>query len=190
MNVFISDNKVENTEFNTSEMKTVFSCWNEAVKRFIDIKGRTTKYEFWSFLIVSFLIFVLLTLIAWLFDTYKIVYEIYGLYLIAPLTAVAVRRLHDIGYSYKMIVPLTALGALVLLNLEFDITNLFLTVFLWLSYLSFLCMYWAQDGEPQDNIYGVKVAEAPIYNQDSQYLIMFMGAFLAAAWVAFFIVLF
>lgn len=175
---------------NTSQIqqensKTIFNCWSEAIKRFFDFSGRTTRYEFWAFQTVSLFIFVLAALIGFIFDAYKIVFEIYALYFLAPAVSVSVRRLHDINLSGRWIAPVVFFALLTFGCWEFEAVFTILPTFLLLLCISYL--YWAlgEDGEPGDNIYGEKVREPAVYNQDSKVFITFMIVFLAVLWLIF-----
>ena len=148
----------------TTEVKTLFYCWSDALRRFADINGRTTKYEFWSFQTASVLIFVVLSGFAVIFDAHHTIFEIYGLYFIIPFITSCVRRLHDSGRSGKYMLPLIFLLVFALINLEYDLTNTYLTIFLLLSYISYLFPFLAADGEEFENQYGKTIIEAKFYN--------------------------
>lgn len=85
------------------------------LKRFAKFRGRATRKEFWHFALVDISILIALILgavyskdfstelSAWI----NVVMEVYLFGLWIPRLAVAVRRLHDIGYSgFWILVPL------------------------------------------------------------------------------------
>ncbi|MBR1601120.1 MAG: DUF805 domain-containing protein [Alphaproteobacteria bacterium] len=174
-------------ELEQKEMKTIFNCWSDAIKRFVDINGRTTRYEFWAFQTVSLLIFILAALIGFCFDLYKVVFEIYALYFLVPATTISIRRLHDMGLSGKWAIPAVILAVIMLISWETDTDFTFLPLFLLLCYISYLYQILSNDGEKEDNIYGRKVAEPDIYNQDSKVFIVFMALFMSVLWIFFLI---
>ena len=172
------------------EVKSIFQCWTEAISRFFDIHGRTSRYEFWAFQFVSLLIFILAALCGFLVSSYKIIFEIFALYFIVPATATGIRRLHDVGLCGWWMAPAVVLGVLVLWFWEFETSGLMLVLFAFLSYITYLYWRLSMDGENCDNIYGNKVSEASVYEQDSLVFVGFMAVFLAVCWLVFFIKLF
>ena len=179
-----AENQNENT-IGQENVKTIFDCWSEAIKRFFDITGRTTRYEFWAFQTVSLFIFILAALIGYVFDSYKTVFEIYALYFLAPATTVSVRRFHDIGISGRWAAPITVLAVIMLICWEFNADFSILPLFLLLCGISYMYFVLSTDGESQDNLYGPKVFESEIYNQDSKVFVIFMAAFLSVLWIVF-----
>lgn len=173
--------------FEQENMKTIFDCWSEAIKRFFDINGRSTRYEFWAFQTVSLFIFISASLIGFCFDLYKIVFEIYALYFLAPATTISIRRLHDMGLSGKFAVPALVLAIIMLISWEIGTDFTFLPLFLLLCYISYLYRILSGDGDNTDNIYGPKINEPEIYNQDSKVFIIFMALFLSILWIIFLI---
>lgn len=171
-------------------VKSIFQCWTEAISRFFDGTGRTTRYEFWAFQSVSLLIFIAAALCGFIFSSYKIIFEIFALYFVAPATAAGIRRLHDIGLSGFWMAPFSALGLWVLLCWEFEIGNLILAVFAFLCYISYIYWLLSFEGEKSANLYGDTVNEPRIYDQDSMVFVWFMAAFLLICWLVFIIKLF
>lgn len=173
----------DNGEYNIN--KTIFYCWSEAIKRFFDIHGRTTRYEFWAFQTVSLLIFILAAIIGYVFGYYKIIFEIYTLYFLVPATTVSIRRFHDIGMSGLWVTPAFVFGTIMLICWELSLSFTLLPLFLLLCYMTY--MYWllSQNGESVNNIYGPKIPEPAICDQDSKVFITFMVAFLCALWIIF-----
>ena len=176
-------------EIKTDNMKSIFSCWNEAIRNFFEVSGRTTRYEFWAFQTVSLFIFLAAALIGFAFDAYKIVFEIYAAYFIAPFATVCVRRLHDINLSGWFAAPAVLFAVMLLIFWELEL-NMIMPQFLLLSYVTYLFCLLAAPGEKQNNKYGARVLEADIYNQDSQYFINFITVFMAVLWVCFFVSLY
>lgn len=88
---------------------TVWQCYLQGWKRYVDFNGRATRKEFWTFALGNLLIIILLTMgVSFLFalagDPHSIFYAgvAYTLFALAtalPLLAVGVRRMHDINRS-------------------------------------------------------------------------------------------
>lgn len=167
--------------------KTIFDCWREAIGRFFDVKGRTTRYEFWAFQTVSLFIFILASVIGFIFGYYKVIFEVYALYFLAPAATVSARRLHDIGISGKWIIPVVVLAVIMLFCWEIDADCTILPTFLLLCAMSYLYYVLSDKGETADNIYGVKVSEPSICDEDSKVFVIFMAAFLSVLWIIFLI---
>lgn len=97
--------------------------------RYVDFKGRSTRSEYWYFILFVFIISVVLTLV----DTLLInpalgmtpaeaaqgglLVPIFALAVILPKIAVGIRRLHDIGKSgwWYLIIFIPIIGVLVLI---------------------------------------------------------------------------
>lgn len=114
------------------DVKGYLNTYVEVLKNFGDFKGRTGRARFWTFMLVSILVSVVLGLIS------DILSGIYSLVVLVPALAVSVRRLHDIGKSG--------------LNLLW----LFLPFIGWI-YLIYL---YIQEGEPSANKWGSPPPEA------------------------------
>ena len=176
-------------EIKEGNMKSIFSCWGDAIRRFFDIKGRTTRYEFWAFQTVSLFLFLIAALIGFAFDAYKIVFEIYAVYFLVPFATICIRRLHDINLSGWFVVPAMLLAVMLLIFWEQEL-NMIMLQFLLLSYITYLFWLLTALGKKQNNKYGLRVLEPDIYNQDSRYFINFMMVFMAVLWMCFFISLY
>lgn len=71
------------------------------LKKYADFSGRARRKEYWMFVLVNLLIGAVLNLLATFTNLYffSVISGIYGLAVLIPHIAVAVRRLHDIGKS-------------------------------------------------------------------------------------------
>lgn len=173
------------SESDNNEMKSIFDCWREALRKFFDTSGRTTRYEFWAFQTVSLFIFLLAAFIGFVFDAYQIVFEIFALYFLAPAVAISIRRLHDIGLAGHWALPMAFLGVFLLLNSELNWTDMTLPIFFSMVYMSYLYWILSADGDKEANIYGARVHEPQIYNTDSRVFMIFMTVFLCVLWLIF-----
>jgi len=88
---------------------TVWQCYLLGWKRYVDFSGRSTRKEFWVFLLGSMLISVLLgfsvAIITTLMGVTNAIFYgslaqwIFLLAVIVPIMAVGIRRMHDINRS-------------------------------------------------------------------------------------------
>lgn len=69
------------------------------LKNYANFKGRARRKEYWWFTLFSFLISFFIGFIEGAFGLPAVVSSIYGLLILIPSIAVAVRRLHDIDCS-------------------------------------------------------------------------------------------
>ena len=75
----------------------IYECgvlyWDTISRRYFDFSGRASRFEYWSFLFITL----------WLYATS---FGFLGLFIIIPLLAVSVRRMHDINRSgWWILVP-------------------------------------------------------------------------------------
>ena len=173
--------------FQSFEKKSIFTCWSAAIHRFFELKGRTSRYEFWAFNSVSLVIFLLSVLVGWLLDEPKMVLNIFAVYFLLPAISISVRRLHDLGMSGWWTAPaaILTIALLICWDLEIPYSNNLLPFFA-LTYGTFLYWVLSCNGEPRFNKYGFEVKEPAVYNLDSRAFICFMGTFLLGLWAIFF----
>ncbi|MFA9390289.1 MAG: DUF805 domain-containing protein [Prolixibacteraceae bacterium] len=95
----------------------------EAYKQAFYFEGRSRREEFWTFAIAHGIVLFLLTFFYYFFsnDNSEIFYEIgntvYGLFVVVPVIALVVRRLHDTGRSawWGMVILVPIIGQLAFL---------------------------------------------------------------------------
>ena len=80
----------------------------DAFVKFNDFKGRSNKYEFWSFIAVDGLVKITVRLLTLVAMPFFYVYMLYALLCIIPTFAVITRRVHDVGRSGWWIVAMFA----------------------------------------------------------------------------------
>lgn len=98
------------------------------IKNYANFSGRARRKEYWIFFLCNIIIFFILSLIAELINEYTATNEgfllvgIYGLFIIIPHLACAVRRLHDINksgsYWFVRFIPLVGPIWLLILLVE------------------------------------------------------------------------
>jgi uncharacterized membrane protein YhaH (DUF805 family) len=80
------------------------------IKQFADFKGRSTRKEYWMFVLYSTLISITITIFSVFYPKLEILSSGYSLALFIPSLAIAVRRLHDTNRSgWWILVPFASL---------------------------------------------------------------------------------
>ncbi|WP_370098671.1 DUF805 domain-containing protein [Streptacidiphilus sp. MAP12-20] len=100
------------------------------IKNYVGFSGRARRQEFWMYALINFVIAAVLYGIGAAIGT-QIIYGIYGLAVLLPGLAVAIRRLHDTGRSgWWLLIALTCVGVIALI------------------------VFYATEGEAAENKYG------------------------------------
>ncbi|USH01405.1 DUF805 domain-containing protein [Grimontia kaedaensis] len=89
-----------------------------ALRNFSDFSGRARRKEYWMFLLINIIIFILISIIQKAVHIPHVdIHMIYSLFIAIPAFAVSVRRLHDIGKSgwWALLALIPIVGSLVLL---------------------------------------------------------------------------
>ncbi len=88
-------------------------------RQYADFSGRARRTEYWMFALFNIIIGSILLAIDLGLGTYGALYSIYGLVVLIPGLAVAVRRLHDVGKSgwFLLVGLIPIIGAIWLLIL-------------------------------------------------------------------------
>jgi len=100
-----------------------FDCYTYALKNYVKFDGRARRREYWLFFLFNFLITIGISIIDMLTGSYDpdlglgTLGTIYGLLVLLPGIALAVRRLHDTGRSgwWLLLILIPFIGALILL---------------------------------------------------------------------------
>lgn len=98
-----SENK--NRSFITALFTLFRRIWRRYLQAFVhyfDFKGRSSRTDFWSFQLVNFMIWILLSFISEQFASisfFYIIEAIYSFLVFIPSILVMVRRFHDVGIS-------------------------------------------------------------------------------------------
>ena len=70
------------------------------LRQWKNFDGRSSKKEYWIFILVNFVITIALTIVEQVFFRGSgVISSLYGLFVLIPGIAVAIRRLHDVGKS-------------------------------------------------------------------------------------------
>ncbi|MFF9395756.1 DUF805 domain-containing protein [Streptomyces griseoluteus] len=110
----------------------------DVLKKYAVFSGRARRQEYWMFFLFNLIITIVLAIVDAALDT-QVLQIVYGLAVLIPGLAVAVRRLHDTGRS----------GWWVLISLIPLVGFIILLVFL------------ASEGKPEANEYGPNPKYAP-----------------------------
>lgn len=88
----------------------------DVLKKYADFNGRARRTEFWMFALFNLIAYIVLALIGRVIG-FSALPLLYGLAVLLPSLAVAVRRLHDTGRSGWMILLglIPCIGGIVLL---------------------------------------------------------------------------
>ena len=84
--------------------------------QFADFQGRTTRKEYWMFILVYVLIYIPLAIVTEMLNL-QIIGFVFSLAVIVPSIAIAARRLHDIGKSgwWQLISLIPLVGTIILI---------------------------------------------------------------------------
>jgi uncharacterized membrane protein YhaH (DUF805 family) len=91
--------------------------FTDAYKRYADFTGRATRTQYWMFILIFMIIYIILAAIdSFLIGTIALS-AIFNLVSLIPSLAIAARRLHDTGRSgwWQLIILLPLIGIIVLL---------------------------------------------------------------------------
>ena len=113
-------------------MNNIVEWYLKPFKKYADFTGRARRKEYWTFVLVNFLISIILSGGGQAGTGPQILSSLFSLFVLIPSLAVAVRRLHDIGRS------------------GFWLFILFIPIIGFFVILFFLL----QDSEPGSNEYG------------------------------------
>lgn len=105
-----------------SRSKNIFLYFILALTRFLDFKGRSNRQEYWSFFSINFLVILLLFLVL-PFSVFTFIFSVCFWVILIPNIAIQVRRLHDIGITGKILLPMYVIA------LSFIIYHFFYSVF-------------------------------------------------------------
>lgn len=118
----------------------------KVLRQYADFSGRARRKEYWMFALFNVIALLVASLVDGMLGMRGAsgigpVYGLYGLAVMVPGIAVAVRRMHDLGKS----------GWVLLLGL--------------IPLVGLIVLYWAvQEGEPTENAYGPDPKHDPVYD--------------------------
>jgi len=95
----------------------IIENWKLVVlQRFAKFDGRAGRAEFWWFVLANIIVYAALGILAQVSTIFFILYALYGLAMIIPSIAVAIRRLHDTDKSgWMLLIGLIPLVGAILL---------------------------------------------------------------------------
>ncbi len=92
--------------------------YTQAWKHYFDFSGRSTRKEFWMFVLINFIISLAISIVGGLIGI-KALSSVYSLLMLIPSIAILVRRLRDAGFNvwWILIVLVPLVGFIVLIVL-------------------------------------------------------------------------
>lgn len=92
--------------------------YTQAWKHYFDFSGRSTRKEFWMFVLINFIISLAISIVGGLIGI-KALSSVYSLLMLIPSIAILVRRLRDAGFNvwWILIVLVPLVGFIVLMVL-------------------------------------------------------------------------
>lgn len=150
----------------------IFDAFAKALVNYFNFKGRTSRYDYWGFCFVNFLINAVLTLAGLLiirkspgvYGGLNAISTIYGVLMIIPWIAAMSRRLHDTDRSalkWLLAFPLLVLllGFIVSFMLRGASASIIVVSLLICAYMLTLLVLLCFRGSEKDNKHGAAVAE-------------------------------
>ena len=169
--------------------KKILTSWISAMQNYFNFAGRASRYDFWAFMFVNLLLFLLWLGGVNLLKLNRIFWYVFLLYVSLPLFSITVRRLHDINLSGTWALPALSLVVLSITDWEFAFFNMAIWLYLALAYNTFLLWLLGREGNRYGNKYGPYIMEKN-GKRTQLFLQHFNNGFLVGVWVAFFIYLF
>lgn len=94
----------------------LFQCYFNAIKNYFNFNGRTSRREYWLFVLGNIIISIILGFIINIIGSYSMmVYVSFGycLFMVFPSLSIVARRLHDINKSgWLQLLSLTCIGVI------------------------------------------------------------------------------
>lgn len=151
-------------EFMQPAKISIFDAYKNCFTKYFQISGRSNRKEYWSFVLVNFLIQLLLSIFGIaLGEAGNIILGLYGLAVFIPSITVFIRRLHDTNHS-AWILPLAFVFMLVMgvLSAMLSYTGLAMEVnFLHIVSMLVIIAFWiyifyllVKKGDEKENKYG------------------------------------
>lgn len=147
----------------TSANRNIFNSYLDCIKKYAQFKGRSSRYEFWSFILVTVIINLVLSVLDAILGTVSLLYGLYSLAMFVPSLAVQARRLHDVNKSGWWI--LFPYGVVIITSMMAAISHYtsgqsgvaLLGLLLNLVAVGLIIYWLAQKGDEKDNKYGSPV---------------------------------
>jgi uncharacterized membrane protein YhaH (DUF805 family) len=89
----------------------------KVIKNYVGFQGRARRKEYWMFVLISFIISAVLSIVESIADLSTFLSGLYSLAVLLPSLAVGVRRLHDTGRSgwWLLISLIPLIGTIILI---------------------------------------------------------------------------
>lgn len=153
--------------------ENILDSYTKALKNYINFAGRTSRYDYWGFYAVNFLISLFFGLVSFKVYPMSFVSQIYSLAVFVPTWAAIARRLHDVGKSafWYLFLPVFVLFLLGFVGVKTQNPMMMFPVMLGgLIYVVIALIWLCKRGETKDNEYGVQIVETPRQQRVGKYL--------------------
>lgn len=96
-------------------MEQYMHWYTDVLKKYAVIQGRTTRQEYWMFILLNFIISILVSIVASIIHLRELS-SLYSLVLLIPSITVLIRRLHDTNRSgwWALLILVPIIGWIVL----------------------------------------------------------------------------
>ncbi len=149
------------TNANVAE-KNIFSSYFNCIKRYCQFRGRANRYEYWSFVLVNFVIGVILGYVEGLKGEPPVLSGAYSIFIVLPSIAAQTRRLHDTnrsGWWLGTLLLMIFIVGLIQGILEYNgivVSPLISQVvsIIALIWIVVLFIFYVKKGNPEENKYG------------------------------------
>lgn len=150
----------------------IFQCYWDVLRKYFKFGGRSSRYEYWSFIIIDWFVALIIVGIIGLINqnVSNVLYAAYVLLTFIPTLAVSFRRLHDVNKSgWFVTAPMLVLAVFVIVDSALEYSGISLgkigtitmgvCAFVGLI-LVILVFYWkCKKGSLEANKYGEPVLE-------------------------------
>jgi len=142
--------------------KNIFSSYFNCVKRYCQFRGRANRYEYWSFVLVNFVIGVILGYVEGLKGEPPVLSGAYSIFIALPSVAAQIRRLHDTnrsGWWLGALLAMIFVVAVIQSTMEYSghipspIISQVVSIIA-LIWIIVLLVFYIKKGNPEENKYG------------------------------------
>ena len=176
--------------------ENILDSYTKALKNYVNFAGRTSRYDYWGFYAVNFMISLFLGLVSFKVYSMSLVSQIYSLAVFVPTWAAIARRLHDVGKSafWYLFLPVFVLLLLGFVGVKTQNPMMMLPVIGGgLIYVVLVLIWLCKKGEKKDNEYGAQIVETSRQQRVGKYLclgfvllplVLFVAGVLSAGFIS------
>ena len=141
--------------------RSILNSYLDCLKKYFQFKGRSSRYDFWSFILINVLVNFLLGVFDGMLGTSGMLSVLYSLGVFIPMLAIQVRRLHDINKSgWWLALPFGAIffasmiSGILTYSLDEPSSLPALTGLIALAAMGLMIYWFAKKGDEKANDYG------------------------------------